>query len=500
MDLLKKIMIVLLAIPMLWNCSDDDESTNEGDPTISLSTNIIQVNKNGGDATVSVTSSGDWQMSGVCDWAHPSATFGKNGDVVTFTIDPSTIDEERIVTFKFFTGSAVASLQIKSDPNDVMELLTDETILLSKEKSTIEIQLSTNIAAPTITCSEGSEKWLKFDKRCDFGGKIYFMFIASENETYKVRNATITISSPLVEKPIKVIVNQEKKNAILSDQSTLMYNLEGRTISFNVKYNVENEIYITQGNEWITNQSVSEPQTDNDGLSTVTLTYDLSAASTPRGGIIHIVSKTDDTTSCDIVVIQKNPEDKLGEIPDDNLRTFCIKNGWVNSIAGSQCVILDAGQKATTLSYNDYFNELKDLTGIDNFPNLESLNLGFCTSMKKLDISGLHKVKDLTFSGAKVCEEYNFGDNPIVDFYPGGGARTAVSAENLKIITSVMESLTLSYWGNKDNDKVTSIDVSECPALKELDANRTDRLKTLYLKEGQVIPVIDCETATIIYK
>ena len=82
MKLFKNLMIVLSVSLLLWGCSDDDESINNGNSTISLSTNILQVDKNGGDATVTVTSSDNWRLSGICDWAHPSITSGKDGDVV----------------------------------------------------------------------------------------------------------------------------------------------------------------------------------------------------------------------------------------------------------------------------------------------------------------------------------------------------------------------------------------------------------------------------------
>ena len=65
MDFLKNIMITLLAATMLWSCSDNDESINGGETSISLSTNTIQADKNGGNITVTVTSSGDWRLAGV---------------------------------------------------------------------------------------------------------------------------------------------------------------------------------------------------------------------------------------------------------------------------------------------------------------------------------------------------------------------------------------------------------------------------------------------------
>ena len=45
MKLYKNLMIILSASLLLWGCSDDDESINSGNSTISLSTNILQMDK-----------------------------------------------------------------------------------------------------------------------------------------------------------------------------------------------------------------------------------------------------------------------------------------------------------------------------------------------------------------------------------------------------------------------------------------------------------------------
>ncbi len=500
MDFLKNIMITLLAATMLWGCSDDDETINGVEAAISLSTHTIQTDKNGGDITVTVTSSGDWRLAGVCDWAHPSVTSGKDGDAVTFTIDPNTAGEKRTATFKFFTGSAVAPLQVEILPGYLIDLLSDDNLSISKEENAIRIQLNTNVAEPVITYSEGGEEWLTFDKRSDFGGKVTLSFKAAKNVTYKDRSATITISSPLVTNPVNVNVNQKRTEAIIPEADVLTYDLSARTISFKVRYNVEYTASIVQGDEWITEQSVSQPQLGDDGLATVTLTYTLSGATDTRGGLVRITN-TNHTLAGDIAIVQKDPDAELVNIPDQNLRALVVKNNWALSIAGSQCVILEAGLNATSLSNRSYSSQLADLTGIENFPNLTSLSLGYCTSMKKLDISGLHKVESLSLSSPAYCEEYNLGDNPIRSF-DAGGIYEYSYVESLKFTSSKLESLDLSlysWYANYDN--VTSIDVSECPMLTTLNANRSDKVKTLYLKKGQNIPnLIKNDATTIVYK
>ena len=257
---------------------------------------------------------------------------------------------------------------------------------------------------------------------------------------------------------------------------------------------------ICGGDEWITEQSVSQPQLGDDGLTTVTLTYTLSGATDTRGGLVRITN-TNNTLASDIAVVQKDPDVELVSIPDQNLRALVVKNNWALSIAGSQCIILEAGLNATSLSNSSYSSQLTDLTGIENFPNLTSLSLGYCTNMKKLDISGLHKVKSLSLSNARYCEEYNLGDNPIPSFNAGGTYAYSY-AESLKFSSSKLESLDLSIisW-YESYDNVTSIDVSECPMLTTLNANRSNKVKTLYLKKGQEIPNLTKNDATtIVYK
>ena len=507
MNLLNKLMIVLSVAFLLWSCSDsNDERSIDDISTISLSTDVLQKDKDGGDATVTVTSSGDWRLSGICDWAHPSATSGKNGDVVTFTIDPNPLGETRVGVFKFFTGSSVTLLKVESGFTFILDLLTDDNLNLSESANIVKIELDTNIAdLNDITFSDGGEQWLAFSSRSDFGGKSTFLFNASKNETFKNRSTTITVKSPLVTETVTVNVNQKQTDAIIIEKNMFLYDLAARTISFDIKANVEYEFSITKGNDWITNPSTSKPQVGDDGLSTKTFTCQLAEAPDARKGAIRI-AQTGNAISKDITIMQKDENAKLIEIPDYALRTNCENKGFILQVEGIQCILLKAGVNATELT-NSLNSDIYDLAGIENFPNLTSLNLGYL-GVEEMDISGLHKVSSLTWDyyNARDCGVYNFGDNPIThfgvkdmndddDFY-----YSYSYADNFKFISSKLESLDLrTYYSSRDY--VTSIDVSECPALTTLNADRSKYIKTLYLKTGQEIPnLIKNSATTIVYK
>ena len=497
MKFLNVLLITLFATTLFWGCSDDDDSTAGVNSSISLSTGIVQVDKKGGEVSVTVTSSGYWRLAGVCDWAHPSVTSGKNGDVVTFTIDSNEENVYRCCTFKFFVGAQVAPLKIESYPGYVMQLLSEESLSFSRDKDILTIKLNTNIEDPTIAFSDGGEEWITFIKRAEFGEKVSLQFEVAANETYKNRSSRITLSSPLVDNEVIVDVLQKQTDAIITDQQSIVHDLSARTISFEVKYNVENEISVIKGDDWITNQQISEPTVSDDGLSTVTVSYQLGEATVTRGGVIYIKQK-DGPVYCEISVIQKDSDAEIVEIPDENLRTAIINNGWAISVGGNNCIVVEECLKATSFE-NDYYNKIENLKGIEAFPNLEKLALGNVSNMVKLDISGLHKVKTLTFFTNRYVAEYDLGDNPVENFSLG---TSYLYVSDIKIVSSVIESfnLMLSGW-YAEYDNVESIDVSECSALKTLDVRRGSKLKTLYLKTGQDIPnLTKNEFTQIVYK
>ena len=492
-------MMTLLAATLFWGCSDDDESTTEANASISLSTEVLQAEKKGGEVSVTVTSSADWRLAGVCDWAHPSATSGKNGDVVTFTVDPNEENVYRSFTFKFFTGSQVAPLKVESQTGYMMKLISEESVSMSRDKGVLTVKLNTNIEEPVIAFTEGGEQWVTFLKRAEFGGKVSMQFEVAANATYKNRSTKITLSSPLVDNTVTVDLLQKQTDAINVDNKSLVFDdLSARTISFELKYNVPYGISVPKGSSWITNQKISEPIVGEDGLSTVTVSYDLKEGTVTRGGTIDI-NQENGPISQTIVVTQKDANAKEINFPDAVFRQLCIDKGWVMPAGATTCIVVEDGVKATSFVNTEYWKRISDLTGIESFPNLETIDLANVDDMTKLDISGLHKVRSLTFSSNRKIEVYNLGDNPVANFVL---SRYSLDCPHIKIISSVIDNLNLGMevW-YEDYDGVESIDVSECPALKTLNVSRGPKLKTLYLKTGQVIPNLTKKEHTqIVYK
>lgn len=493
-------MMALLLTFSLWECSDDNDLTDSSEKVaIVLSTPVIQVDEHGGIQSIVVESSENWRLSGVYDWVHPSIISGKNGDEVTFTIDPNNENKERIAIFKFFSGSSVATLRIESAIGYSLKLASASELTIARTEGYFSILLDTDVENLDVNISGNENQWLDILSNTDFANQKALLFKFKENESYKNRVATISISSPLVQESVEVVLTQKKTDVIIvgEEEAMQLYDYEARTITFEVKTNIDPNITIEKGEDWIQNIETITSDMGEDGLKTLTISCDLSSSSNPRGGTIRI-SENDIFT--DIGIIQKKPGTQIFELPDLKLRGFCINEGWVVSLAGDKCLVTDEGMNATHLYPLYPYAAVQDLTGIENFPNLENITLTNSQKMTIFDISKLHKVKSVSVKG-KSCGIFNLGDNPITSFSLGG-TKTYSSCETLTFIGTKIETIDLSIVFQYESwDSVTSIDVSDCPALKTLNANRGSKVKTLYLKQGQTIEnLTKNDVTTIVYK
>lgn len=174
---MKKIFIAFVAVACaLSACSDDDTADDLSRATISITPDAIPAGPDGTTTQVTVTSSGDWRLAGVCDWVHPSAEAGKSGDVVTFTIDPNTSEESREAAFKFFTGSAVAPLKIVSEAGYSLTLLSEENMTVEALSTDIQVKLHTNIPELAVAFSDGGGDWVTYVGRNDVFGNTVLKF------------------------------------------------------------------------------------------------------------------------------------------------------------------------------------------------------------------------------------------------------------------------------------------------------------------------------------
>lgn len=488
---MKKLLIAFVAAACaLSSCSDDNTAEDASRDNIAISTQNIPAGPEGGTTQIKVTSSGDWRIAGVCEWAHASAVSGKNGDTVTITVDPNDSDFAREATFKFFTGSAVAPLKIVSEPGYSLELISDADVTVGKAKTTLSVKLHTNIPELECTFSDEGGKWITFMQRKEVFGNTILSFEIAENTSYDNRSSVLTISG--MDQKLTLPITQKQVDEILVEPESFEFDLAERTFSIEVAANVAYAVEIKA--DWI-------QQVETRALETKTLNFHVDAATTTRGTTITI-NGSGITRS--ITVIQKDPDAIVAMIPDEGFRGYLTLQNWVIDLGGGVCALTETGLAATELRYNPGWRDTKiqSLQGIDAFPELTTIDVSE-NNLKEIDLSGLSKVTSLTCSANDYLATIKLGQNPVTEFSIFNGSydyiyyfeALTIAGEKLETLNVAMTSWYAAY------DELKSLDVSGCPALQTLDCRRGDSLTTLYLKTGQVIPNLTKNDVTqIVYK
>ena len=498
-------MMILSALLMLGSCSDDDNSGNEGPAyaRISLSAEKLQAPKEGGQVSVTVTSDADWRLAGVCDWAHPSITEGKSGDAVTFTIDENTTGGDQSTTFKFFTGASVAPLVIESVQGYSLGLLSDDAMEVTRDGGRVTITLSSNISDLSVDFGDGGEEWLSFESQNTFADKQIVALNVAANENYVPRSATVTVSSPLVEESVTVTIDQARTDffEVTQDEmedNMLLLDKSAQTVQLTVLTNMDFTAEVTEGGDWLTVTQQPDGVAGDDGRTTYVLNCVLGATEDARAGVIKF--KVTGASTVNVSIVQKDENEKVARI-SDSFAGELVELGWITPV-GDYYLVLEKGLQATVFDMtHDSWIQIEDLEGIENFPNLETLKFSCYYYMKTLDISGLHKVKTLSFTNAIYVSLFNFGDNPITSFeLLPALSNGASSADDLTFISEKLEYLNcnqrVNWWAYTQ-----SIDVSGCPALKTLVANDLgNALKTIYIKKGQEIDIQTTDGVEIVEK
>lgn len=488
---MKKIFIAFIAVACAFSaCSDDDTADDLSRAAISITPDAIPAGIDGTTAQVTVTSSGDWRLAGVCDWVHPSAEAGKNGDVVTFTIDPNTTEGSREAVFKFFVGSAVAPLKIMAEEGYALDIVSEESVTIEASGTDFQVKLQTNIPELTYAFSDGGSDWVSFESRKEAFGNTVLNFTVTKNPDYDDRSTVLTISG--LGRSVDIPITQRQIDAVEIDRENLEFDLSERTISVAVTSNVDYKVTID--GDWIT----QEPQTR--GLETEDLKFHLASAPISRGGKITIsgsgITKV-------VSIIQKDPDAVAAIIPDEAFRSWLSEQNWILDLGNSICLVMEAGMTATELTYNPGWSDVKfkSLEGVAAFPELTKIDVSR-NSLTSIDLTGLTKVSALVCEDMDEITYVNMGANPITEFSLYTGTYDYVYIASLTIAGEKLVSLNLMLGGYMaDYDRLESVDVSGCPALETLDCRRGPRLTTLYLKTGQVIPnLTKRETTAIVYK
>lgn len=153
---MKKILFLAAALFCMASCNEKplDKDGDKTKDEISVNPASRSFGKEGGNAEVAVTSSGNWSMTSETeyDWVTPSAKSGKDGAVVKFAVKENSTTAALQAVYTFKCGEATATFTINVSAGDKPDIPDDPYLVISKldyqtdEKGgDIEVAVNTNV-------------------------------------------------------------------------------------------------------------------------------------------------------------------------------------------------------------------------------------------------------------------------------------------------------------------------------------------------------------------
>lgn len=498
---MKKILsiIAIAAALSLTACSDKDdpEEVVDYNASVTLSESSVSAGPEGGICSVKVTSSGDWRISGFCEWATPSAEVGKKDQDLTINIAPNDSDKARVAYFKVFVGPAVANLMVVSLPAFGLELLSNDAVSVNADANQVKVILKTNVT--DLKCDFGGADWIVKSDEIEALGKRVLTFDIARSREFKARDGKITISGEGLSTSVDV-AQAQRDTAFAVEGVSIVKGLEAMDLTLTVKSNVDITYSLPS---WLA--KTSEENTDMDeetGLKTKTIGLHADACGGSRATTLQF--KQGSNVRGSVYIKQQNPNPVFAEIKDSNLATSLENSGWIlfDPTTGKS-EILEAGMTGTTLTVgtmsNSYsVNSIASIEGLEAFPALATLNVGFCM-VDKVDVSKYPALTTVTLLSLGYLTEVNLGDKEIEKLSCKTTGYGYQRTESVVFKGSKVKEIDFSgsstYIGYGNETALKSIDVTACPALEKLNTKRVSSssyyknetsLETIYMTSAQV--------------
>ena len=183
---------------------DDDVNTPPVVDKVQIAPESESFTNEGGSTEVIVTSSGVWTLTGDYDWVEASPRKGKDGDVVKFTVQPNTTQEELQGEFTFTVGTATAAFKVtcaKAEEKPVEDKVSVFPKSIEAESDGGRFEVTVTSSGPWELSGEAD--WVEATPRKgEDGDKVVFLIKANEELEALSMTFTFTVGEQKFELPV----------------------------------------------------------------------------------------------------------------------------------------------------------------------------------------------------------------------------------------------------------------------------------------------------------
>ncbi len=239
---MKKILTLLvIGIVSLTSCTEELVHYS-----ISIGTSELSFSSAGGEDTVKVTSTEDWELSGNSYWCYASEYYGNGDSEIIFTADPNEDSESnRSATFTFISGDKRTTLTVTQEKKEYS---------ISIEPKELQFGIDGGEQEITVTSSDdwevkGESDWCDISSTSGKNGDKVTFSADPYTNTEEARTATYTFICG--DKEVKLTIEQEAKVYSISVEPTeLSFIAAGEEKSVTV--NSSDEWEFSSDEYWIT--------------------------------------------------------------------------------------------------------------------------------------------------------------------------------------------------------------------------------------------------------
>lgn len=393
---MKKIVSILCLSLLFFACSDDNEKEiEEIGNKISVSSETLAFQNTGeavgGNNSVKIESDGDWCLSGKKTWCRPSATEGKNGETVTFEVDPNSETDSRSTTFSFICGSQVAKVVVTQSQDNLIDIYKDNfEVSRHGEVITVRVNASNEV---NYEIPDNSKDWISLasesdrqDQKTKGLGTSLFRFKVNANDIYKNRTGHIVLhSAGGISKDVTVL--QDRRIDLNPEKLIYEIPANGGSVNVQISTNLAYKVVVPEyAKSWVTYKAPSGEMEEPENLETFNEQFTIKLQGEITRACKIELQALDGSLNTTVVFKQKGKNPQMIEIPDENFRKSLADNYYIlNELGNTTCEMTDLGANLSTLNVSG--KKIHSLEGFKSFKNLQTLT---CKTnyLKIIDLDG----------------------------------------------------------------------------------------------------------------